>query len=385
MNRHCVLQILPAMEQGGVERGTIEIGQALVTAGARAIVASQGGSMLFELKRHGIEHIDLPLASKNPIIIRRNINRLSALIRDIKPDIVHARSRAPAWSSYYAAQHTKTAFVTTFHNAYSIGNPMKQYYNAIMARGERVIAISKFVAEHAAQNYNIGADRLRTVPRGVDTTRFDSAVTSPSRVVTLAQKWRIPDDKPVIMLPGRLTRWKGHTILIEALALLGRYDLRCLIVGKESTPRYRAELEARIHRKQLQSVVHIVGSCNDMPAAYMLCDVVICASTRPEGFGRVMVEAGALGVPVIATDHGAAPEIVIPGQTGWLVPPKDAEALARALRRALSLDRSARELLSHRSKEHIRRNFTKDLMCSRTLQVYNELLQKPSKSEFDPS
>lgn len=374
--RHCILQIVPAMQHGGVERGTVEVAEALVHAGARAVVASEGGQMVRELERCGAEHVELPLASKNPMTIRQNTRRLVKLIKALRPDIVHARSRAPAWSALFATQETGTPFVTTFHNAYSIGNPLKLKYNAVMAKGDRVIAISQFVAEHVATRYDVGEDRLRVIPRGVDTTRFDSAVTSPSRVIALAQQWRIPDDMPVIMLPGRLSRWKGHTVLIEALAKLGRKDVRCLIVGDETdSDRYKAELEKLTAKLNLQPVVHMVGHCRDMPAAYTLCDVVVSASTSPEGFGRVMAEAGALGVPVIATDHGAAPEIVLPGETGWLVKPGDPDALARALKDALSLDTTARERLSRRAKQHVRRNFTKDLMCTRTLQVYNELLQ----------
>lgn len=374
--QYCVLQVVPAMQQGGVERGTVEVADALVQAGARAVVASEGGQMVRELERVGAEHVELPLASKNPLTIRQNTRRLVKLIRALTPHIVHARSRAPAWSALYATRETGTPFVTTFHNAYSINHPLKQKYNSVMARGDRVIAISRFVGEHVADKYAVDDDRLRIIPRGVDTTRFDSAVTSPSRVIALAQQWRIPDDMPVIMLPGRLTRWKGHTVLIEALARLGRRDVRCLIVGdQDGSERYQAELDKLVTRLNLQSVVHLVGDCRDMPAAYTLCDVVVSASSSPEGFGRVMAEAGALGVPVIATDHGAASEIVLPGETGWLVGPNDPDALARALREALSLDTAARERLSRRAKQHVRRNFTKDLMCARTLQVYNELIQ----------
>jgi glycosyltransferase involved in cell wall biosynthesis len=369
-----VLQVVPSLVSGGVERGTIDLAGALVAAGWTAYVASAGGPMERELARTGAQHITLPLASKNPLVIRRNRAALIDLIRRCKIDLVHARSRAPAWSAWLAAQTAGRRFVTTFHNAYPIDMPLKQRYNAVMARGERVIAISHFVAEHVAEIYGVGADRLRTIPRGVDLARFDARRVRGERVAELATAWRVPDGVAVIMLPGRLTRWKGALDLIEAIARLGRRDLCCLLVGAEQHRGFRRELEATIERLGLVGMFRIIEDCRDMPAAYVLADVVVSASTDPEGFGRVIVEAQAMGRPVIATDHGGARETIVPGATGWLVAPRDPAALAIAIAEALALDRDTQAALGRRARAQVAAGYTRELMCARTIGVYEELL-----------
>jgi glycosyltransferase involved in cell wall biosynthesis len=369
-----VLQVIPSLVSGGVERGTVEVATALVAAGWTAIVASSGGPMERELARAGVEHIHLPLASKNPLTIRRNAGALARIIREHKIDIVHARSRAPAWSAWKAARKTRRRFVTTFHNAYDTGAPFKHWYNSVMARGERVIAISDFVAGHAASEYGIGADRLRTIPRGVDLKLFDANRVNGDRVADLAAKWRVPDGFAVVMLPGRLTRWKGGLDFIEAIAQLGRRDLCCLLVGAEQRAGFRRELEAAIERHGLIGQFRIVEDCRDIAAAYVLADVVVSASTDPEGFGRTIVEAQAMGRPVIATDHGGARETVIPGSTGWLVPPGDTSSLAAAISEALTLDPVSRQALAWRARAHIAAGFTREAMCARTIEIYEELL-----------
>jgi len=371
-----VLQVLPALGHGGgVERGTIEIARAIVEAGGRALVASAGGAMVHEVARARAEHVTLPLSSKNPLVMAANVGRLERLIAAEGVDIVHARSRAPAWSACYAAARARRPFVTTFHGTYAIGNALKRKYNSIMTRGERVIAISAFIAGHIRQVYGVPAARIRVIPRGVDLERFDPARVSAERVAQLARQWRLGDGLPVVMLPGRLTRWKGQTVFLEAVARLKRKDLRCVLVGSDQgRADYRRELDDIIARHDLGGVVRLVDHCADMPAAYMLTDVVVSASTDPEAFGRVIPEAQALGRPVIATDHGGARETVIEGETGWLTPPADAEALADAIGRVLALTPAARQAVAEKAIANVRRNFSKDAMCARTLEVYNEVL-----------
>ena len=374
--RATVLQVLPALGAGGgVERGTVEIAAAVAVAGGRALVASEGGAAVHELSRAGAEHVALPLASKNPLVMRANIGHLAQLIEGEGVDIVHARSRAPAWSAYYAARQTGRHFLTTFHGTYSAGNPLKRRYNAVMTRGERVIALSGFIAGHIHRVYGVPARRIRVIHRGVDLARFDPTQVGAERVVTLAREWRLPDGVLVVMLPGRLTRWKGQAFFIEAIARLGRRDIRCLLVGSDQgRTGYRHELEALISRHGLNEVVRVVDHCDDMPAAYMLTDVVVSASTDPEAFGRVIAEAQALGRPVIASDHGGARETVIAGETGWLTPPGDADALGVAIGRVLDLGVAARKTLAEKAIAHVRRNFSKDAMCAKTLDVYDEVL-----------
>jgi len=370
-----VMQVLPRLETGGVERGTVDITTALTAAGRRAIVVSAGGPMVREIERAGGVHITLPVDSKNPLTMRKNVAALTEVIADNKVGLVHARSRAPAWSARPAAERANVPFITTFHGTYNFSNPAKKAYNAIMAKGERVIAISEFIGRHVAEQYDVPEDRIRVIPRGIDLDAFNPEAVSAERMIQLAQAWRLPDDSPVVMLPGRLTRWKGQSVLIEAARRLARPDVRVLLVGDDQgRTGYREELESQIGRIGAEGIIHLTGPCRDMAAAYMLADVVVSASTDPEAFGRVAAEAHAMGRPVIASDHGGARETVIAGETGWLVPPGDADALAQTLRTALTMTGEERETVARRAIAHIRDNYTKPQMCAATLAVYDELI-----------
>ena len=370
-----VLQVLPALEAGGVERGTVQIARGLAAAGWTALVASSGGPMTHELDRAGGRHIDCELATKSPLKIRRNADRLAEIIEAHGVDLVHARSRAPAWSALYAARRTGRPFVTTFHSPYGDGL-FKHWYNAVMAKGDAVIAISEFVYDHVRRNYGVEDDRLVMIHRGIDVDLFDPNSVSAERMIQLANAWRLPDGGPVVMLPGRLTRWKGQAVLIEALAMLDRDDVTCILVGADQgRERYRQELEDLAEKRGVRGMVRILDHCRDMSAAYMLADVVVSASIEPEGFGRVSAEAQAMGRPVIATDNGASEEIIQEGRTGWLIPPRDPAALARALEAALALDNEWREHMAGVARMNICNNFTVELMCARTLAVYESVLR----------
>jgi glycosyltransferase involved in cell wall biosynthesis len=377
-----VLQIVPSLASGGAERGAVDLAGALAAAGWTSYVASAGGPLERELRRAGATHLTVPLASKNPLVMRRNATALMQLIKRHTIDIVHARSRAPAWGAWSAARATRARFVTTFHNAYGARSILKRRYNSVMARGERVIAISRFVADYAASVYGVGADRLRTIPRGVDLQVFDAARVAAPRIISLARQWRLPDGAPVVMLPGRLTRWKGGLDFIAAIALLGRRDICCLLVGREQRRGFRRELEAAIARHGLGGLFRIVEDCADMPAAYMLADVVVSASREPEGFGRVIIEAQAMGRPVVATDHGGARESIVPGVTGWLAPPQNPVALAATINEAVSLGANERVHFAQRATAHVAAHFSREAMCSRTIEVYEELLF-PQPADID--
>jgi glycosyltransferase involved in cell wall biosynthesis len=376
-----VLQILPALETGGVERGTVDITGALVAAGGTALVASSGGHMVREVQRAGGTHLTLPVDSKNPFVMRANVGRLRRVIAEHGVDLVHARSRAPAWSALAATRAAGVPLVTTFHGTYGAGWPGKRWYNSVMTRGVRVIAISDFIADHIASVYGTGPERVRVIPRGMDMGVFDPKSVSAERLIRLSNRWRLPDGAPVIMLPGRITGWKGQHVLVEAMARLGRRDVRCLLVGENRLHAgYLRKLDSRIQRLGLADTVHIVGHCDDMAAAYMLADVVVSTSVEAEAFGRIVAEAQAMGRPVIATDHGAARETLVAGETGWLVPPGDASALVDALKDALAIDAAARQVLAQRAVRHVRANFTRELMGSRTLEVYAEVLAEAAAS-----
>lgn len=370
-----VLQIVPALITGGVERGTLDVAAALHQAGYGSLVASSGGAMVHELTRNGSQHVTLPVDAKMPWKIRANIRPLAELIEAENVDIVHARSRAPAWAARAAAKRTGRIFITTFHGTYNYSSTLKWRYNAIMTKGDCVIAISQFIAEHMIQRYAVDPARIRIIPRGIDEVVFDPTAVTQPRIIALASQWRLEDGVKVILLPGRLTRWKGHTVLIEALARLPHRDFVCLLVGSEgSNTRYREELERLIVARGLGGSIRIVGDCRDMAAAYMLGDLVISASTDPEAFGRVAAEASAMGRPVIATNHGGARETVVNGETGWLVKPGDPNAMAPAIRDALALTPEQRQGFAERGRRHVLTNFTKQRMCASTLDLYAELL-----------
>jgi glycosyltransferase involved in cell wall biosynthesis len=372
-----VLQVLPALGEGGVERGTIDIARFLVAEGWGALVASAGGSGTAALEAAGGRAVDLPLRTKNPLGIRANARRLEKLIRKEGVDLVHARSRAPAWSAYYAARRCGVPFVTTCHGVYSGSRYwLKRHYNAVMAKGDRVIAISDFVAEHLRERYGVKSDRLRVVPRGVDIRQFDPEGVAPDRLARLAERWQLDRDRQVIMLPGRVVRRKGHLLLLRAIERLRRRDLACLIVGGvEAGSGYRSEVEELMRSLGLRQVVRLVGPCDDMPAAYLLADVVVVPSTiAPEPFGRVSIEAQAMGKPVIVTNLGGLGETLMPAATGWLVPPDDPAELAEALELALGLPEDTRARLADRARGFVTRNFSSEEMGRKTLAIYRELI-----------
>jgi glycosyltransferase involved in cell wall biosynthesis len=370
-----VLQVLPSLVTGGVERGTVEITRAVAEAGGVALVASAGGRMVSAVEHAGGRHITLPLASKLPLTIWRNAARLAALILVERVAIVHARSRAPAWSAWLACRRTGAHFVTTYHGTYGEDLPFKRRYNSVMAKGERVIAASRFIAGLIVARYGVDPAQIRLIPRGVDPAVFDPGAVSADRIARVANAWCLPDGASVVLLPGRLTSWKGQQVLIEAVARLARRDVCCVLVGSDQgRRRYAAGLIRQAQALGIADRLRLAGECDDMPAALMLADVVVHASTQPEAFGRVVIEAQAMGRPVIAADLGAPVETVEQGVTGWRVPPGDAGALAAAIERALALPSDARAELGVRARDAVLRGYTVAAMQAATLAVYDELL-----------
>lgn len=370
-----VLQVLPNFESGPMQRTVLDVTAGLADAGWKTIVASAGGPLVRELQKVGATHVTLPLDTDSMFAIRRNVGRLVDLINKNKVDIIHARERGPAWSAFYAAQKTGAAFVTTMHGTYSATSRRDRQFSAIMAKGARVIASSEFIAWHLVAEFGAEPKRVRIVTPAVDFVNFDPRHVGAGRLISQAQQWRLPDGVPIVMLPGRLTRWKGESVLIRALAKIKRRDVCCLLIGSDRGRRhYLDNLDKLVKSHGLEGVVRTVDSCRDMPAAFMLADVVVSASIDPEAFGSVVAEASAMGRPVIAPDHGGAQDIVISGDTGWLVPPNDPDALAHAINEALALTAAERETLSAHAIQHVRTHFTRERMCAETLSVYHEVL-----------
>ncbi|MFZ1992250.1 MAG: glycosyltransferase family 4 protein [Alphaproteobacteria bacterium] len=381
-----ILQVIPALDAGGAERTTIDIAGAIAAAGGKALVASEGGRLEGELAAMGGELIRLPVASKNPLTILSNAGKLEKIIRERNVSVIHARSRAPAWSAFLAARATKIPFVTTYHGAYNAGNWFKEQYNGVMAAGAIVIANSEFTGAEIAKAYKIDKKRIAVIPRGTDFSAFDKAKITLERVLEMKTKWGLAGYRgPVILCPARLTRWKGQLVFIEALAQLKREgrlgDAMAVLAGDaQGRDAYVDEVKRAIKAGDLDNRVKIVGHIEEMPPAYAASSLVVSASTDPEAFGRVIVEASAMGLPVIATDHGGARETVItdpPDQiTGWLTPPGDAKALADAIAAALALSPEERAALGARGQAYVRRRYSREAMCRATLQVYLRVIDR---------
>jgi glycosyltransferase involved in cell wall biosynthesis len=372
------MQIIPELETGGAEQGTVDVAIAIKRLSWNSIVVSNGGAKVADLVRGNVTHIELPVHSKNPFVIWRNASRLEHLIKAHNVDVVHVRSRAPGWSAFLAARRTGRPLVTTFHGTYNENGRLKRLYNSVMTRGDRVIAISDFIADHVREQFGIDDSRLITVRRGIDLRRFNPGAVTAQRIIQLSSSWRLPDGAPVVMLPGRLTRWKGQLVMIDALKELERDDAVVLMVGDEQGRfDYRDELDARIRNLGLGDRVRIIDDCRDMPAAYMMADVVVSASTDPEAFGRVPVEGQAMGRPVVATRHGGAKETVSDGITGWLIHPGDPKALAWGIRQALDLPNGKRAEMAEAARIWVEERFAVDRMCEQTLDVYRSLVADP--------
>ncbi len=375
-NPPIILQVLPRLESGGVERGTIEMTAAIRQAGWVALVASSGGSMVPHVTHAGGEHITLPLKTKNPFKIYANAHRLARLIRERNISLIHARSRAPGWASYLAAKWTGIPFVTTFHGVYSFEGKWKWRYNRVMTLGARVIAVSQFVKEHVMREYHVPVEKVPLIPRGVDFSVFGAKHVIPERLAKLTKQWHLPDEHvPVIFCPGRISRIKGQHVLIEALALMKDESFVCIIAGTdEGHEEYRHGLQEQIIAAGLEGKVRMADATKFMNEAYQLSHLVVVPSIKPESFGRVAIEAQAMGLAVVATDHGGARETIIQNETGYLVPPDDAQAMMVSIKYALHRDPATARAMGEFAKRHVREHFSSDQMKEKTLQVYTDVL-----------
>jgi glycosyltransferase involved in cell wall biosynthesis len=384
-----ILQVIPSLDAGGAERTAIDIASGLVEAGARALVASEGGRLVAELQAQGGEWIRFPAATKNPAKLALNILRMKRLCREEGVAIIHARSRAPAWTALRAARSLGVPFVTTYHGIYSGTAGPKLFYNSIMARGDVVIANSRYTADVISRLYPWAAARLEVIHRGTDLSLFAASSVSPERVEKLRAAWGVAPGQRVVLLAARLTGWKGQKLFIEAARRLlaeGLPDTAFVMAGDaQGRDNYVRELDQLIAAHGLRDAVKRVGHCTDMPAAFLAAHAVAVASIEPEAFGRVAVEAQAMGTPVIVTDLGAVPETVLAppdvpagARTGWRVPPSDAGALAEGIAAALSLRASQRSAMQARARAHVEAHFSLPGMVDKTLRVYENLIGRKS-------
>ncbi len=374
-----IVQILPALNRGGVERGTVEVADAIVKNGWKSVVISNGGLLTSQLKRVGATVYEVPVHRKNPFLWGSARRQVKRILQQEGADIVHVRSRAPAWIALPAANSLGIATVSTVHSKFAPANIFKKIYNGKMLKADRVIAISHFVENEIFTHYGKSgvAEKLSVIHRGVDLGMFDPKAVNQQRIIAEADRLGLPDDKSIIMLPARATSWKGHEILIQALAQLSDKDAILMLLGiEDGPPAYAEKLRAMAVRYGLGGRVRIGAGSRDMPAALMFADVVAMPSIKPEPFGRVAIEALAMGRPVVAFRHGGAVESIDEGRTGWLADPLSVDSLAEALQTALSLTPRKRRALAKDARQQMTDQFSKDMMCERTLAVYKSLLKK---------
>ena len=374
-----VLQILPELNQGGVELGTIQVAEALTNKGYKNYVASLGGRMEHQLERLGVRHIKLPLKTKNPIKILINAYKLTKIIKEEGINIVHARSRAPAWSAYIAAKKAKVTYVTTFHGTYGLGPlKIKRIYNRVMTLGKKVIVISSHIKKHVMKYYNIPEERLVFIHRCVDVEKFNPEKISQERQKTMIEQYEIPTDKKIILLIGRLTRWKGQELLIDALAKIkDRDDFHCIFTGDDQgRTEYSQGLIQKIKDNDMNSMFTFIKHTDDVPALMKVCDIVVSASIEPEAFGRIAAEGEAMGKIVLASNIGGSLDNLKDNVTGRHFISGNADDLSQKIIWALELNETQRREISKNAQNYIKENFTKEIMCDKTLKLYQELINE---------
>jgi glycosyltransferase involved in cell wall biosynthesis len=372
-----IVQILPELDEGGVEGETLDLAVYLAKKGHRSIVISAGGRLVKQLEEAGGIHIDFPYIGEKSIRCLRYVDILRRFFLQENIDVIHLRSRLPAWVAYAAWRllpvDKRPGLVTTFHGFYSVNA-----YSTIMTKGEKVVAVSQVITDHIHQNYNISPCKIELIHGGFDADVFDPIHVDRGRIQALRKQWRIPEDgTPVIMLPGRLTFWKGQDVFIDSLARIKDTSFVAVCVGDtEDNPSFTKKLLEKINRNGLEGKVKLVGHCTDMPAALLVADLVVSASSsQPEAFGKVAIEAMAMGKPVVATRHGGSLETITHNKTGWLVEPSDPADMAAVIKRVVN-DSALLQEVGREGQEWVREHFTARRMCEKTVALYEKLIRE---------
>ena len=377
-----VLQVIPKLGYGGAETGCYDIAHYLAEKECASYIATSGGGLLKYVKKNKVGIFRLPVHSKNPILIILNAIILSILILFNNINIVHARSRAPAWSSYLACLITRRKFVTTFHGTYNFKNNAKKFYNSIMLRSKLTIAGSNFIFNHISENYSEYLNKkkkLRVIFRGINIDFYNKKNISILKQEKMKKEWQLLPNKFTILLPGRLTYWKGQEKLIEALnILIEDYNIdnfQAVILGSDQGRKvYKKKLINLVQRYRLGQKIKFIDHCKEMPLAYSLADLVVSTSTEPEAFGRVAVEAQAMGKPIVASDLGGSKETILKGKSGFLYKHDDARQLAKTLNTVIELDQDTLNSMGNEGRKNIAKKFDVEAMCDSTLREYKKLL-----------
>ena len=377
-----VLQVIPKLGYGGAETGCYDLAHYLPENNCSSYIVTSGGELLKFIDRKKVKVIKLPVHSKNPFLMLFNSIALIFIILLNNISIVHARSRAPAWSCLFATKITRRKFVTTFHGTYNFKNSIKKFYNSVMVRSDLIIAGSNFIFSHINQNYPKYLDlkkRFLVIFRGINVDYFDSSTTLDSEESRLISDWEVDKNKKIILMPGRLTAWKGQETFIEALNLVNKelgYDsFNAVILGSDQgRDIYTKKIKRLAEQYRLTSQLKFIEHCKNMPLAYKISDIVVSASVEPEAFGRVAVEAQSMEKPIIASDIGGSNETITDNVTGFLFQSGNAEALSKKIIEALQLDESRLKSIGIEGRKNIIKKFNVEKMCFSTYSEYKKLL-----------
>jgi glycosyltransferase involved in cell wall biosynthesis len=378
-----VLQVIPKLGYGGAETGCYDIAHYLAENECGSFIATSGGELLKFVKKDKVKIIRLPVHSKNPVLIIFNALVLAIYIIFYKINIVHARSRAPAWTSYIASFLTNRVFVTTFHGTYNFKSNLKKFYNSIILRANLTIAGSNFIFRHINENYSQylhKEKKLRVIFRGINVDYYNSKNISILKREKLKQEWNLSSNQFTILLPGRLTYWKGQEKFIESLnILIEDYNIanfQAIILGSDQGRKvYKKKLINLVERYNLNNKVKFIQHCKEMPLAYSLADVVVSASIEPEAFGRVSVEAQSMGKPIVATDIGGSKETIINKKSGFLYKHDDPRELAKMLNTVIQLSQDELKLMGNEGRKNITKKFDVEIMCQSNLKEYKKLIK----------
>ena len=370
-----VMQVLPHLNSGGLVSGAVEVAKELVNSNFKSLVVSSGGYKENEILRNNSILEKLPVHSKNIFTIISNKKKLIDLAIKHNVNVIHARSRAPAWSAYFAAKELNLPFVTTFHGTYGTENFLKKKYNSIMLKGHVIIAISKFIKQHIHGEYGI-TKNIYVIPRGVNTNIFSPKKVSSARLINAAKKINIEDNDKIILLPGRLTNWKGHKLALKAISILKVKNCKLVFIGDlQGRVKYRNELINLATNLNITNKVIFINHTRDLPSYLMLSDIVLSCSTKPEAFGRTVLEAQAMGKPVIAFNHGGSVELINDNENGTLCKVGDIDDLATNIEKVLKLSIYKRKILSKKSISNVNEKYLTKFMCKKTISLYVKLIK----------
>ena len=377
-----VLQVIPRLGYGGAETGCYDLAHYLHEQDCKSYIVTSGGELIKYIDKKKVKLIKLPVQSKNPLIIIINSIALTLLILFLNISIVHARSRAPAWSCYIATKITRRKFVTTFHGTYNFKNSIKKFYNSIMVKSDVLIAGSNFIFSHISENYQKflnSKKKFLVIFRGINTEYFDSDAIKKKDIDKLKATWKIEDNKKIILLPGRLTAWKGQEMFIEAINLFKQsnpeLDFVAVILGDDQGRTvFRKKLERLVEQFNLTQNIKFVDNCNVMPVAYYISDVIVSSSIEPEAFGRVSVEAQAMKKPIIASNIGGSKETVIDNKTGLLFESGNPKSLCDKLNEIIKLDTLTLDLMGREGRKNVINRFNIEKMCLNTYSEYKKLV-----------